>query len=499
MARQPASSVRRRSDAAKDPSTPSLAYKAMAGDWWLISTVLAGTGAMRAAGKTLLPKHEGESDPRYKDRLLSSTLTNYTLLTLDYWVGKPFTKPVQFTKDSDADIVALGDDINMCGDNMTVVCKDWFTKGLSKQVAYCLVEFPTVPQKEDGSPISLADQKALNLRPYWCIMPAEAVVAARKDRINGEDQFTHVRFYDNETYYDGFEEKLRPRIREFNRTQTSDDRSKDVVTQTVWELKDKEWIKGATTTSTQPFIPLVEFNTGKMELLDLAYLNVTHFQSSSDQRNCLTTARFPILAAKGVDKDTVITIGPYAYLAATDPNSEYYYVEHTGSALAAGQADLDSLVADMSLYGAEMLKKRPDRQTATAAVIDTAQSTAPLQVHVYSFISAVDQALYYTKLWMEKPEETIAKVEINTDFAMSKEASAQVDTLFKLRAAGDISREQFLKGLIDAKAVPEGFNVQENETQLTKEADAKAQAAADAAKKLAAAVPPVKPTVPAAA
>lgn len=492
MARQPKSTVdaaRRSQNASKaalDPSTPSLDYKEAKADWNLISTVLGGTKTMRRAGRAMLPQHEGEGDTRYKNRLNTAVLTNYTALTLDYWVGKPFSKPVTLSADSDPDLKPLMDDLNLCGDNATVVLKNWFYNSMAKRVAYCLVDFPEVPEELRGR-VTLADQTRLNLRPYWNIIPAEAMIACPKERINGEDEFVECRFYDNETYRDGFEEKVRVRICEYKRFVDKNDRDEDVVTikQRHHVRKDRnDWEAGAWKLVDLPRIPLVDFDTGKLELLDLAYLNVTHYQSASDQRNCLTTARFPILAASGVEKDTVVTIGPYAFLASKDTSSKFYYVEHAGTALSAGQTDIDGLTEDMALYGAEMLKQRPDRETATSRVLDQAEATTPLQIHVFGFMSAVDMALYYTKLWMEKSEETVAKIEMYTDFAMSKEASQKVSELKELRKAGDISRKQLLAGLKEAQALPESFDMSANEAELEAEQQLIANTAA-AAKKLA--------------
>lgn len=501
MARQPKSTVdaarrsARQSKAALNPATPSLEYKALQADWALISTVLGGTGAMRAAGKSLLPQHEGESTIRYKDRLNSSVLTNFTSMTLDHWCGKPFTKPATLSEDTDDEIKKLADDINLCGDELTVVLKEWFTLGMAKRKAYCLVDFPEVPGHLRGR-VTLADERRLNLRPYWVIIPAEAVIAPRKERVNGEDVFTNVRFYDNITVYDGYEEKVQVRIREYDRNVVERDEFGEEkvveIRQRIHTRRDgkaDEYDAGPWKVVDIDRIPLVEFDTKKLELLDLAYLNVTHYQSTSDQRNCLTTARFPILAGSGVDSDTVITIGPYAFLSAKDSAAEFYYVEHSGSALDAGQVDIDKLEEAMALYGAEMLKQRPDRETATSRVLDQAQHTAPLQVHTFAFISAVDMALYITKLWMDKGEEVVARVVIDTDFAMSSEDSAKVDNLKELRKTGDVSREQLLKGLKDAKGLPENFDEAANTRELNAEAESKAKTALEAATKLAAASP----------
>lgn len=501
MTRRPVRRTVRMSEAAMDPSTASLAYQAMAPMWKQIDTVIGGTATMRAAGQDVLPQHEGEGDKRYKERVAVSVLTNYTSLTLDYWVGKPFGKPVQITKDTAPEIIEFSDDVDSCGNDITVVCKDWFYKGLKDQIAYCLVSYPSLPPELQGKTVTKADEEKYGLRPYWCIMPACSVLSVRKQMRNGMEAVMHLRHYDNTVEYIGFEEVLVFQIKEYNRyipqpnADGTPSDSPDFVVITDWrrDPETKKWAKVAEYQQSQPDIPLVEFNTGKMELEDLSFLNILHYQSASDQRNCLTVARFPILAGSGVDKKTSITIGPYEYLASAEVNSKFYYVEHTGAALQSGQDDLDGLVADMALYGAEMLKQRPDRQTATAAVLDTAQTTAPLQVHVHSFASAVNMALYYTKLWMGLPEGTVAVAVVNTDFALTNEQSTQVDNLYKARSSGAISNKQLINGLIELKALPAGFNAQENEKELDEEARKELDKTVETAKAVAAAQPKPAP------
>lgn len=469
----------------QDPSTPSLEYAASAGRWQIMNDTLGGTETMRAAGQEYLPQHAGESDPRYRDRLDSAVFTNYVRLTLEFLVGKPFSKEVQFTKDSDEEIAAFKDDMNLQGDGLTTVTKDWFTKGLEKSLSYCLIDFPTVPAKPDGEKYTLAETQEMNLRPYWVIKSAEEVIAARKVRIKGKEEFVHVRYWANEVVYNGFEEAVVQQIMVLNKN------TDGTVTRELWKKEDKDWVKGPVVVLDIDVIPLVEFRTNKEnrpDLLDLAYLNITHWQSESDQRASLTAARFPILAGSGVDEDKAITLGPYNFLASADAQSEYYYVEHAGTALEAGAADLASLEERMALYGAEMLKERPDRQTATSAILDTAQSMAPLQRIVFDFVSCVQTALDITAKWLDK-EPGSAKVEINTEFALSKEQGQTIENLKELRKTGDISRKQFLEGLKELGGLPESFDLEANEKELVAEAEEKVQRETDAAIKVAAAKP----------
>ncbi len=477
MTRRPIRRTARLSEAALDPSTGSLEYKELLPTWRKLEAVLGGTSTMRAAATEYLPQHEGESQKRYEKRLKVSIFTNYTKMTRNYWIGKPYSKPVTFTQETDPYIVNdFAKDVDLSGNDITVVTRDWFQKGIEKRIAYCLVEYPSLPPELQGRTVTKADEEKYNLRPYWCIIPAESMLSYVTVRRGGDNVVVHMRHYDNEVVYEGFEEKIKYRIREYNRTQVfgaDGEQLPDVVTVTTWEMNDqKKWINTGTTTLTLDTITCVRFDTGEFELDNLADLNICHWQSSSDQRNCLTAARFPILAGSGVDTDTAVTIGPYEYLSAKDPQGMWYYVEHTGAALSAGDTDIEGLVADMAMYGAEMLKQRPDRQTATAAILDTSQATAPLQMQVHNFVACVNLALKYTMMWANIPDG-VAQAVINTDFALTSEQTAQVDNLHNGYKSGAISHDQYINGLIELKALPPGFDKAANNTQLDADAQKK--------------------------
>lgn len=494
------SAAPRLSAAQRDPSTPSLGYQSMSLRWHLMNSTLGGTEAMRLAGKIYLPQHAHEPPHAYEERLNAALFTNYTRLTLDYLVGKPFSVPVEFTEDTDQRIKALAADMNLQGDDLTAVCKEWFEKALAKGFAHCMVEHPVAP---NGGEYTLADQARLNLRPYWVVLDPEDVIAAEPQRgADGEETYHHVRVKKYDIERVGYEEGIVERIYEYNREYAIEEGKEP--TEGVWRVKVDVWRKGkreweieSTNFSTLDVIPLVTYYTkregvlnARPELLDLAYTNVTHWQSDSDQRACLTVARFPMLAGSGVDEEKVITVGPHSFLSSTDPQSKYYYVEHTGGALAQGVKDLEMLEVKCAYYGAEMLKERPDRQTATSAIIDTSQTMAPLQRMVVSFISSVGQAMWFTAKWMSLDlKDDKAAVKIYIDFAVSPQKQKQADTLKESRMSGDISHAQYIKGLIELDLLPPGFD----ETANARERDTEAQKKMDDAIKTAQATKPVAP------
>ncbi|NOM41549.1 DNA-binding protein, partial [Klebsiella pneumoniae] len=57
-----------------NPSITLPAVDAMRAYWAVISPLMGGTMAMRAAGKTLLPQYPAEDDEAYKERLRLPTL-----------------------------------------------------------------------------------------------------------------------------------------------------------------------------------------------------------------------------------------------------------------------------------------------------------------------------------------------------------------------------------------------------------------------------------------
>src|SRR5690606_17726562 len=107
-------------------------------------------------------------------------------------------------------------------------------------------------------------------------------------------------------------------------------REQDVEGKKAWVLHDK----GATSLKHIPLSTLYTERTGYMTakppLLELAYLNVKHWQSQSDQDNILHVARVPMLAITGIDDDTwELKVGT-ASATKLPKEGDMKWVEHTG-------------------------------------------------------------------------------------------------------------------------------------------------------------------------
>ena len=415
---------------AKDPSSTSEEYDIMAGRWALISALLGGSEAMRAAGRAFLPQHAAEQDRTYNERLACACLLNATAKTLERLVGKPFAEPIQL-QDVPAQISELFDDIDLKGNRLDVFARDWFEGGLAKAFCHVVVEFPK--KKEETR--TLEQQRAANLRPYWVLVMPECLLDAREETVGGVRVLTHARIEESYDVVQGYTKVKRRRIRVFDKTAAGVE-VKLMVPEENAAGEVKEWKQdGPPRVLGVPFIPIVTWYSAKREglmlakprLQDLAELNKTHWQSSSDQRHILTVARFPILAASGAaapakkggkDGAPNVTIGPNKILWMPDPQGRYYYVEHTGAAIEAGRKDLQDLEAQMDSYGGQFLKAKPGTQTATEKSIDTAEATSELAAMVQTFQDAMALAFWMTAQWLGMGEEVNAGVpKISTNWS----------------------------------------------------------------------------------
>lgn len=461
----------------RDPSSTSASYDAMSDAWIKIQTVLDGTGAMRQAETVFLPQHANESKERYSERLAVNVLLNLTELTLDSWVGRPFSDPIKF-ENIPPEIEDLFKDVDLVGTDIQTFARDWFRDGVAKAFSHVYVDFPRLSVDEDGKR-TIEDDRNENVRPYWVHILPEQLIFADAKVIDGRETLREIRIREQVSERDGFTEKTTDQIRRVFLAEVDDAPLGHVeIYQYIKTGKKKpKWVKVDWYTFDLDFIPLVTFYSdrdsfmvGKPPLLDLADLNIAHWQSSSDQRAVLTVARFPMLALSGgSDEKKKMTIGPYNWLWSPDPKSKFYYVEHTGKAIASGDKDLQNLQDQMSEYGAEFLKKRPGGETATARALDSAEATSPLQDMVLRFSSALSLVIKYTGIWMDRELPEGAKAIVSNDYGPEEIDQAELNTLRETRKMRDISRKAYLKELIRRGLIDDSYDIEADALLLEQE------------------------------
>jgi hypothetical protein len=138
-------------------------------------------------------------------------------------------------------------------------------------------------------------------------------------------------------------------------------------------------------------------------------------------------------------------IGPRSLLGTRDPQGRFYYVEHTGRAIASGRQDIIDLEKSMAAYGATFLKDRPDREPAATRVIDNAETTNTLKDMALRFADTVAIALDLTARWLKLSEG--GSVTVNTDYTNAQATQSDLQTLVTSRQMNEVSHQDFLNEL----------------------------------------------------
>lgn len=391
----------------------SNAVDEMTDDWDKIDALVGGTPAMRRARTKYLPQFPAETDAAYEYRVKTSTLFNSLGRTVENMAAKPFVEAVTYTE-VDPKTEAWFENIDLCGNNLTVFAHTLMTAGLKYGLTHILVESP-VTQGADGSPLykTKAAEDAAGVRPYLLHINPRQILGWKSAKLDGgREMLTQVRIMEVVDEEDGdFGTASVPQVR--------------VLEIGIWRTFRKndrdEWTLHEEGRMSLDFIPLVTFytrRTGFMTavppLRDLADLNIKHWQSSSDQDSILHVARVPILAICGATDGQPIEIGKNAALVLPQ-GAEVKYVEHTGKAIEAGRASLQDLENQMRAMGAELLVETQVQSTATQNNIEDGEAKCQLARMVEGLEDALDNAVDIMHRWVSMEFE--GGVDIYDDFA----------------------------------------------------------------------------------
>lgn len=429
------------SDEANSVDYESLAYREMAARWRLIDALRGGTQAMRAAGSTWLPMEEAENPTAYEARLGRSVLLEAYNDTVQRLAGKPFVAPVTLAGELPEPLDAIGDSVDHQGTDLTQLARQAFESGIHRGLVHILVDYPRV-----GGEATLADERANGIRPRFVLVRASQVIGWRTtDSVSGAPRLSEVRIRERGVKPDGdYGETLVERVR--------------VYQDSEWELWEKgedddEFHVEDQGAHTFEGVPLVTvyfnrtgFMTGRPCLEALAWKNLEHWQSSSDQRTILHYARIPLLWASGLTEEEreEFTIGPRKLLGATDPQADLKYVEPSGAAITAGRQDLLDLQAQMEVLGMQPLVEKSGGVTATARAIDEGQTTADIKAWVRALESGLYTAYEHAARWVKSKLPDEFGVDVYSDFELSVRAATDLQTLLSMRVAGELDRETFL-------------------------------------------------------
>jgi hypothetical protein len=405
----------------------------------LMRDVVAGPERIRDAGGTYLPQDPGENPKNYRARLLRSVFVNFVGRTLNALVGQVFRVDPVLGDDVPALIAGTPNDIakrregghweniDLAGTHGDVFCRAIFQDAMAAGHAGILVDYPNTGGAQDHRAELLGE-----IRPYWVPIKKEDIVSWRTAIVGGKTVLAQLVLKECTMVPAGqFGEKEQTRYRVFQR----DD--KGVVSYRLLEInEDKRTITEheAGTYPTQSEIPFSEIVTSgrqgllesKPPLLDIAYLNLTHYQTDSDHETSIHKTCVPVYVETGVEPESEVVIGPNTVRQHSNPEARAQYVSHDGASLGEVRAKLQDREAQMGALGMAMItpQRKATNETATAHRQDKGAEDSDLAVGARGLQDGVERALGFHANYLK--QATGGSITINRDF---DQATMQADML----------------------------------------------------------------------
>jgi len=448
----------------ESPFVRSLEVIGMMPDWSVMAAVTNGTNYLRDMSETYLPQEPREDDEAYETRVDRSVLSPYTSRLIETAAGAILRKPIHI--EGDPYWLQLAQNIDGLGSNINEYARRALVSSLTYGHSAVLVDYPAASEARN-----LAEERAMGRRPYFVHVDAPQIWGWRKE--SGTNRLLQVRIHD----YD-----VRP-LNEFGEEQVEEMR---VIYPGRYDLYTlgQELVEftatGGYSLTEIPLVPIYSNRRGLLvsqpPLLDIANLNITHYQRQADLIHALHIAAMPTLVLEGWDDTTGSATMGVNYAIAMQPGNKAYYVQADATSFDAQMNELQSLEQQMSTLGVtKLFGQKFVAESAEAKRIDQAQGNSVLSIISQELESALNQAFAFAAQYvgMEPPEITIDR-----DFDYYRLIGQDVSVLAQLNQMGKISDAMLLEILRRGEVLPDNINIEDEveaagkpATAITEEAE----------------------------
>lgn len=455
------------------PNRESSAYKRQMPALTIARDLWEGTAKVRDRTTAYLPMAPGEKGVDYRSRLLRSVFLNVFRNTIEGLTGFVFREDPELGEDVPPAIAEAWENIDQAGTHGDVFLRDLMTDAMTAGHAAILVEYP----KTEGQ--QTAADEAAGIRPYWIHVRKENILSWRVANEAGRLVLTQVVLRECTSVPDGmFGDREQTRYRVLYR-------EGGVVGYRLLEILNEASGQSVREVDAglyrnQEEIPLAEVrtagSTGLFEsqppFLDLAYLNVAHYQQWSDYATSIHMTCVPFLFTAGVhlldEQGNQITVGPNSAIASSDPQAKAMYVSHDGAALGTCKGALDDLKTDMAMLGlAALQSSKRVAETATAKELDQAASDAALAVTARGVQDGVERALAFHARYLGLDDG--GSVGLSRDYSEPVMDAATMTAYATLAEKLGLPYRVILEALQEGRRLPETADLDELETQMVAE------------------------------
>ena len=457
-----------------NPFSKTRAVLDMTKGWEIMKAVSSGTEYLRENSEAFLPLEPREDYDAYLSRVNRSVFSPYTQRLVRAATGLILRKPITVIGDPYWTDVFVKD-VDGCGSDLDEYARRNLICALTYGHSNTLVDFPAPRGAR-----SLAEERLQNRRPYWIEIDPSNIYGWRLDREVNYGKLIQVRIAEKAVVPDGdFGEKVYEQIRVIEpgkyRIYRKRETTKDMYTEddafagnfdSPADEKDYELVESGDFSLGE--IPLVTVYAGKTDtmtskppLLDIAYLNLAHFQRQADLIHSLHVASQPLLVMEGWDdqtKDTAISVN---YAMATQPGNKIYYVEPAASAFEAQSAEIQELQLQMATLGISTLSQQKFvAESADARRLDRVDTNSMLSMVSLDLEQKMQKAFNLSAdyLGLEPPE-----IKISRDFDIERLIGQDITALTSLFDQQVIDREEFRDILVQGEVLPNA-----NEAEINK-------------------------------
>jgi len=444
--------------------------------WEIMKAVVSGTEYLRDNSEAFLPLEPREDYSAYLARVNRAVFTPYTQRLIRAAAGLILRKPINIVGDPYWTEV-FNKDVDGCGSDLDEYARRLVICALTYGHSHTLVDFPAPTEAR-----SLAEERALNRRPYWIEVDPTKVYGWRLDRESNYGNLTQVRIGEKAVVADGeFGEKVYDQIRVIEpgryRVYRQEEQNKAMQGNypypSSFDQSDAtaefELIESGPYSLDQ--VPLVTIYANKTDtmtsrppLLDIAHLNLAHFQRQADLIHSLHIASQPMLVLEGWDdqtKDMAISVN---YAMATQPGNKVYYVEPAASAFEAQSAEIQELQQQMATLGISTLSQQKFvAESADARRLDRIDTNSMLSMVSMDLESGLQKSynLAASYLGIEPPE-----VKISRDFDLQRLIGQDITAMAQLFQDSIIDREEFREMLVQGEILPTSAESQDQSAEV---------------------------------
>lgn len=473
-----------------DPTLPSYRcpmYNAMSDDWEFVADMYKGrrawlsdsnnpiVSAINNKARLYLPQEPDEKDANYFNRIRRSSFHRKFGNAIDAFAGILSRFAITSKGMPESEGRYFTEDVDNRGNSLARFMVQADIKALRDGVCYILVDYPERPRNADGSELTYAEEQRLSLRPSLVLYDARQLVNWQVGYDHGQSieiVSLHESSYEQVGRYGvGLVERYRvlyPGGGELYKVVKIDD------TNEVLQL-ERTWSATASIVTLIPYSIAIGassvFGEDKPPFLDLAELNLRHYQKVSEKDEVMHKCNIPLLeinrkggtisgaTGKNVkpgdpQKDQPsISIGPSTVLWNVDSR----YVEPTGAALALTMQDIAELEAAMTQKTLDFLTLGDVAKTATEVVHTAAPLAASLGGMVVAKESVAARIFEYWQLYSGQQYE--AAIVIDQGAMRAAINNSTVDRLMAIRASGDLSRSTFLHLIQEARILPLSLDI----------------------------------------